>query len=94
MTGKERHKLEAFGLGVCAPVIYGIRLVWDGRDLKNHLVPPCCLGQEQLPLAQVALSSVQPGLGHVGLCLNFLEGLKTNLKQPPNPKKGMFASMY
>ena len=38
------------------------RMVWVGKDLKDHLVPPPCHGQGHLPLAQVAQSPVQPGL--------------------------------
>ncbi|XP_039554548.1 uncharacterized protein LOC120497316 isoform X3 [Passer montanus] len=45
------------------------RLVWVGRDLKDHLIPTPCHGQGHLPLSQAAPSpSVQPGLGHCQGC--------------------------
>jgi len=40
------------------------RMVWVGRDLKDHLVPSPCHGQGHLPLAHAAQSSIQPGLEH------------------------------
>lgn len=36
------------------------RLVWVGRNLKAHLVPPPCYGQGHLPLDQVDPNFVQP----------------------------------
>jgi len=38
------------------------RMVWIGRDLWHHLLPPPCYRQGHLPLAQVAHSPIQPGL--------------------------------
>ena len=40
------------------------RMVWVGRDLKDHLIPAPCHEQGHLPLHQVAQSPIQPGLGH------------------------------
>ena len=37
-------------------------MVWVGRDLKDHPVPPPALGRDPLPPAQGAPSPVQPGL--------------------------------
>jgi len=37
-------------------------MVWGGRDLTDHPVPPSCHGQGPLPPAQGAPSPVQPGL--------------------------------
>ena len=37
-------------------------MVWVGRDLETHLIPPPCHGQGPLPPAQGAPSPVQPGL--------------------------------
>jgi len=34
-------------------------MVWDERDLEDHLVPTPCHGQGHLPLDQVAQSSVE-----------------------------------
>jgi len=42
------------------------RLVWVGRDLTDHPVPPPCPGQGPLPPAQDAPSPVQPGLQSPG----------------------------
>jgi len=39
-------------------------MVWVGRDLTDHLIPPTGHGQGHLPPAQVAQSSIQPGLEH------------------------------
>jgi len=39
-------------------------MVWVGRDLKDHLVPPPRHGQGHLPLEQAAQSPIQPGLEH------------------------------
>ena len=38
------------------------RMVWLGKDLKDHLVPTPCHEQGHLPLDQGAQSSIQPGL--------------------------------
>jgi len=38
------------------------RLVWVGRDLTDHPVPPPCPGQGPLPPEQGAPSPAQPGL--------------------------------
>lgn len=35
-------------------------MIWDGRNLKGHLVP--IHGQGLLPLAQVTPSPIQPGM--------------------------------
>ncbi|EOA97032.1 hypothetical protein Anapl_17450, partial [Anas platyrhynchos] len=40
-------------------------MVWVGRDLKDHPVPPPCHGLGHLPLDQVAQSPIQPGLEHL-----------------------------
>jgi len=39
-------------------------MVWVGRDLKDHLVPPPLPWQGYLPLDQVVQSPIQPGLEH------------------------------
>lgn len=67
MAGKERHKLEAFAGWCRYPSSLGNQRITDGLgwkgSLKDHLVPPCCLGQQQLPLAQVAPSLALGMLG-------------------------------
>lgn len=40
------------------------RMVWAKRDLKDHLAPSPCHGQQCLPLDQVAQSPIQFGLEH------------------------------
>ena len=47
------------------------RIVWVGRDLKDHLAQPPCKEQGHLPLDQVAQSPVHPGLKWMML-RNFL----------------------
>jgi len=37
-------------------------MVWVGKNLIDHLVPPLCHGQGHLPLDQVAQSPIQRGL--------------------------------
>ena len=44
--------------------LYNHRMVWVGRDLKDHLVPTPLPGQGHPPLDQGAQSHIQPGLGH------------------------------
>lgn len=34
------------------------------KNLKDHLIPPSCHGQELLPLDQVVQDHIQPGLEH------------------------------
>ncbi|KAK4808149.1 hypothetical protein QYF61_000129 [Mycteria americana] len=46
------------------PKLKTSKLVWVGRDLKDHRVPPPCHGQGCLPLEQAAQSPIQPGLEH------------------------------
>jgi len=41
------------------------KMVWVGRDLRDHVVPTHCYGQGHLPLDQVAQSPIQPGLEHL-----------------------------